>query len=81
MLKNIIQLYKQKQNYQLFGIDYILDEKMDLHLINVRTMPIFDVKETREFSEKLLDDTFKLTVDKMFKIKNDKSKFVFLKQY
>jgi Tubulin-tyrosine ligase family len=52
------------------GFDFLIDEDFRVWLIEVNTNPYFGVKNAAmpNFIDNLVDDTFKLTLDKTFKV-------------
>ena len=63
-----INPYRRKNCFELFGLDYMLDEDLNCWLIEVNTNPCLE--ESSKILEvllpRMLDDMFKLTIDKVF---------------
>lgn len=59
---------KRKNCFELFGLDFMLDKDMNCFLIEVNTNPCLE--ETSKLLQmllpRMLDDMFKLTIDKVF---------------
>lgn len=59
---------KRKNCFELFGLDFMIDTDMNVWLIEVNTNPCLE--ESSKILEilipRMLDDLFKLTVDKVF---------------
>ena len=55
--------------FELMGFDFLIDEDFRVWLIEVNTNPYFGVVNANlpQFIDKLVDDTLKLTLDKVFK--------------
>ncbi len=55
------------------GYDFLIDEDFRVWLIEVNTNPYFGVvnQAMPSFIDNLVDDTFKLTLDKVFKNNTD----------
>jgi len=74
--------------FQLFGIDIFLDENFNVFIIEINNNPgmVYNDKELQLSKlqimyNNLIDDVFKLTIDKLIKIKFKSNNFIFLKQY
>jgi len=84
MLKDIIPEYRKHEGYELFGIDMMLDRSLNLYILGVNIDPNLLLNSSLNIvkqTEQLLDDTFKLTIDKTFKINTKDSRYILLKQY
>jgi len=60
---------KNRDNvFELMGFDFMIDEDFRVWLIEVNTNPYFGVLNDNlpKFIDNLVDDTFRLTVDKLF---------------
>jgi D-alanine-D-alanine ligase-like ATP-grasp enzyme len=59
---------KRKNCFELFGLDFMIDTDMNVWLIEVNTNPCLE--ESSKILEilipRMLDDLFKLTIDKVF---------------
>ena len=57
--------------FELMGFDFLIDEDFRVWLIEVNTNPYFGVinDQIPFFVDNLVDDTFRLTVDKVFERK------------
>lgn len=60
---------RREQCFELMGFDFLIDEDFRVWLIEVNTNPYFGVVNNNlpRFIDNLVDDTFKLTLDKTFK--------------
>ena len=56
---------KRKTCFELFGLDYFLDEDYNTFLIEVNTNPCLEESSSilRSLLPRMLDDMFKLTID------------------
>lgn len=63
-----INPYRRKNCFELFGLDFMLDSDLNCWLIEANTNPCLE--ETSKILEtllpRLIDDMFKLTIDKVF---------------
>ena len=59
---------KREQVFELMGFDFMIDEDFRVWLIEVNTNPYFGVLNDNlpQFIDNLVDDTFRITVDKVF---------------
>mmetsp|Transcript_33977 Transcript_33977/g.45754 ORF Transcript_33977/g.45754 Transcript_33977/m.45754 type:complete len:82 (+) Transcript_33977:21-266(+) len=59
---------KRKHCFELFGLDFILDDDFNVWLIEVNTNPCLE--ESSELLKillpRMIDDMFKLTIDRVF---------------
>lgn len=60
--------FRRKNCFELFGLDFMLDSDLSVWLIEVNTNPC--IEESSRLLEtllpRMLDDLFKLTIDKIF---------------
>lgn len=58
---------KREQCFELMGFDFLIDEDFRVWLIEVNTNPYFGVKNKHlpKFVDNLVDDTLRLTLDKI----------------
>jgi RimJ/RimL family protein N-acetyltransferase len=82
-LKEIISMYRKGESYELFGLDFMLDKDLNVFLLEVNINPgLADINEDLNVqSEKLLDDTLKLTIDKVFDNSVKDTEYLLLKKY
>jgi D-alanine-D-alanine ligase-like ATP-grasp enzyme len=59
---------KRKNCFELFGLDFMIDTDMNVWLIEVNTNPCLEEssKILETLIPRMLDDLFKLTIDKVF---------------
>jgi len=59
---------KRKHCFELFGLDYMLDSDLNCWLIEANTNPCLEEssKILETLLPRLIDDMFKLTIDKIF---------------
>lgn len=62
----ILNPHKREHCFEVMGFDFMIDEDFRVWLIEVNTNPYFGVinKNLPNFIDNLVDDTFKLTIDK-----------------
>jgi hypothetical protein len=68
-MPNLDQRKRPGLKLEIVGFDFILDEDFRVWLIEVNTCPYMGpvlTKQHQNFMLDLLDDTFKLTIDKVF---------------
>lgn len=65
---------KLENCFELMGFDFLIDEDFRVWLIEVNTNPYFGVVNNNlpGFISNLVDDTFKLTLDKTFPVGYEK---------
>ena len=63
-----INIMNRKNCFEIFGYDFMIDEKYNPFLIEINTNPGFEFSSPlcRTLLPRLIDDTFKLTIDKEF---------------
>ena len=70
ILKKFMMFNSSQKSFEIFGLDFMIDEDMKVWFIEVNTNPAICLGNS--FIEKLiprmLDDAFKLTIDKKFPI-------------
>lgn len=56
------------KHFEIFGYDFMLDENKHLWLIEVNTNPCIELSNSwlKSIIPRMLDDAFKLTIDRMF---------------
>jgi hypothetical protein len=61
-------MHKRKHCFELFGLDFILDHDYNVFLIEANTNPCLEESSglLRVLLPRMIDDMFKLTVDKIF---------------
>ncbi|KRX10767.1 hypothetical protein PPERSA_04934 [Pseudocohnilembus persalinus] len=59
---------KNENNYELFGLDFMIDENYKLWLIEVNTNPCLEINASvqAKIIPNLMDNVFKLTIDPLF---------------
>ncbi|CAD8103057.1 unnamed protein product [Paramecium sonneborni] len=79
-VKGKINKYKRKNCFEVFGMDFILDVDFKPWLIEVNTNPSLEVtsKLLGSLFPRLIDDAFKLTIDRQFHQQKSLSKYPFL---
>ena len=82
-----INLMKRKNRFEVFGYDFIIDENFQPFLLEINTNPGFEFSSPliEMLLPRLIDDAFKLTIDRDFNSngmlkENRESKF-FVKGY
>ena len=62
---------KRQSCFEILGYDFILDNEFNTWLIEVNTNPCLEESSRllRMYLPRMLNDAFKLTVDRLFKIK------------
>ena len=67
-VKNKINPNKQKATFEIFGYDFIIDSDYNVWLIEVNTNPCLEESSAllKMILPRMLDDAFKLTLDRMF---------------
>lgn len=63
-----INPFRRKNCFELFGLDFMLDQDLDVWLIEVNTNPCIEESSPllAQLLPRMLDDMFKLTIDKVF---------------
>lgn len=69
--------------FEIYGFDYMVDEKGGLWLIEVNTNPSLQTnsKMLQKMVPRMLDDAFKMVLDPIFKSKRDENKVFPLQGY
>mmetsp|Transcript_6421 Transcript_6421/g.5518 ORF Transcript_6421/g.5518 Transcript_6421/m.5518 type:complete len:137 (-) Transcript_6421:29-439(-) len=59
----------KNSSFEIFGFDFIVDEKLKIWLLEVNTNPCFEESSQllSELLPRMIDDALKLTIDVMFK--------------
>ena len=67
-VKKKINPHKRKLCFEMFGFDYFLDEDYNVFLIEVNTNPCLEESSgiLGRLIPRMLDDMFKLTLDKIY---------------
>ena len=67
-VKKKINCNKRKHCFEMFGFDYFLDEDYNVYLIEVNTNPCLEESSAllQKLIPRMLDDMFKLTLDKVY---------------
>ena len=70
---NKINKMERKICFEIFGYDFIFDEKLIPYLLEVNTNPGLEISSPliEMLIPKMIDDAFKLTIDKIFKLGED----------
>jgi hypothetical protein len=73
-VRHLVNPFKRKYCFELFGYDFMLDSKFNVSLIEVNTNPCLDESSSilKELLPKMLDDCLKLCVDPYFPSKASK---------
>jgi hypothetical protein len=71
-----INVNGRKDCFEIFGYDFMLDSAFKLWLIEINTNPAIDDNSTvlKKLIPRMLDDAFKLTIDKMFQNKMEEKR-------
>ena len=74
---------RRKNDFELFGFDFLIDEDFRVWLIEVNTNPYLGIPNAyiKDLLPKMIDDLIKITVDPIFKPENssgDDHNFVLL---
>lgn len=66
--RKLLDPYKRKQSFELFGYDFILDEDFNIWLIEVNTNPCLEESSEllKIYLPRLVNDMLKLTVDQVY---------------
>ncbi|EAS00468.2 tubulin-tyrosine ligase family protein (macronuclear) [Tetrahymena thermophila SB210] len=72
-IKNKINQFDRKFCFEIFGYDFVIDNQLNPWLIEVNTNPCLEESSPllQQLIPRMLDDAFKLTVDKYFPVKSD----------
>ena len=79
--KGKMNFLNRKYCFEIFGYDFIIDEKYEPFLLEINTNPGLEISSPliNELLPRMIDDAFKLTIDKEFtrsyKYSNEPSKF------
>jgi hypothetical protein len=67
-VQNKLDPFDRKFCFEIFGYDFMVDEKLNPWLIEVNTNPCLEEtsKLLKQFIPRMIDDTFKLTLDVIF---------------
>ncbi len=67
-VRNIINKNNRKHCFEIFGYDFMIDENLKVWLIEVNTNPCLEESSPilEEILPRMLDDAFKLTIDKIY---------------
>jgi len=59
---------QRKQCFEIFGFDFMIDEDLKVWVIEINTNPCLEESSPilEELLPRMLDDAFKLTIDKIF---------------
>ena len=68
-VKHLLNQNNRKNLFEIFGYDFMIDETGKAWLIEVNTNPCLEESSAilRQYIPRMLDDAFKLTVDKIWK--------------
>jgi hypothetical protein len=66
-----ININGRKECFELFGYDFMIDEAYKVWLIEINTNPAIEECSSvlRMLIPRMLDDMFKLTIDKLYDLK------------
>jgi hypothetical protein len=84
LVQDQIKLYDKKKYFQIFGIDVMIGESHQLYLIELNKSPgmgDYNNPILKKQRDDLIDDIFKLTIDREYDNKHEKTDFIFLKKY
>lgn len=67
-VKNKINKNERKYCFEIFGYDFIIDEKINVWLIEINTNPCIEESSPllKQYLYRMIDDSLKLTLDKIF---------------
>ena len=67
-VRNQINFNKRKFCYEIFGFDFIIDQDLNTWLIEVNTNPCLEESSLllKKLIPRMIDDTFKLTIDLIY---------------
>ena len=67
-VKNKINKNERKFCFEIFGYDFIIDEKINVWLIEINTNPCIEESSPllKQYLYRMIDDSLKLTLDKIF---------------
>jgi hypothetical protein len=67
-VRNKINKNNRKHCFEIFGYDFMIDENLKVWLIEVNTNPCLEESSPilEEILPRMLDDAFKLTIDKIY---------------
>lgn len=67
-MRHLLNLNKRENLFEIFGYDFMIDLSGGTWLIEVNTNPCLDESSgiLRQYIPRMLDDAFKLTVDRIW---------------
>ena len=67
-VKNKINKNERKYCFEIFGYDFLIDEKINVWLIEINTNPCIEESSPllKMYLYRMIDDSLKLTIDKIF---------------
>jgi hypothetical protein len=85
ILKKFLVFTSTKKNFEIFGLDFMIDHELKVWFIEVNTNPAITLGNTfiDQLIPRMLDDAFKLTIDRQFPMpssKNQSSNFMSSKE-
>ena len=74
ILKKFLVFTSTKKNFEIFGLDFMIDHQLKVWFIEVNTNPAITLGNTfiDQLIPRMLDDAFKLTLDRQFPMPNVK---------
>ena len=66
-VKNKINKNERKYCFEIFGYDFLIDEKTNVWLIEINTNPCIEESSPllKQYLYRMIDDSLKLTLDKI----------------
>ena len=67
-VKNKINKNERKYCFEIFGYDFLIDEKTNVWLIEINTNPCIEESSPllKQYLYRMIDDSLKLTLDKIY---------------
>ena len=65
---NLIDPKRNKNGFEIFGYDILIDEKTNVWLIEINTNPCIEESSPllKQYLYRMIDDSLKLTLDKIY---------------
>jgi hypothetical protein len=78
LIEKFTTFHSKKKNFEIFGLDFMIDQDLDVWLIEANTNPALSTGNSYldQLIPRMLDDALKLTLDKLFQPPKMNSAFV-----
>ena len=75
LIKKFKEMASTKKNFEIFGLDFMIDRDFRVWLIEANTNPAITTGNSflDQLMPRMLDDAFKLTLDKLFQVPHNSS--------